>query len=127
MSERSNVPDGLAVMAFLLAGIAAAAGLLVADLYRDTAEMVREARAADLVTLAVAVPALGLGLSRAGSGSARARLVAIGALGCCRIHRDLRVLVVINPMTPVRIAVLGLATWSFMLGTFALDQGTWIV
>ena len=125
MSKRSNVPDGLAVMAFLLAAIAAAAGLLVSDLYRDTAEMVREARAADLVTLAVAVPALGLGLWRARSGSARARLVAIGALGYLSYSYAIFAFsVVINPMTPVHIAVLGLATWSFVLGTFALDQVT---
>ena len=125
MSTRSNVTDGLAVMALLLAGVAAATGLLVSGLYRDTAEMVREARAADLVTLAVAVPVLGLGLWRARAGSAMARLVAIGALGYLSYSYAIFAFsVVINPMTPVHIAILGLATWSFVLGIFALDQAT---
>ena len=125
MSTRSNVTDGLAVMALLLAGVAAATGLLVSGLYRDTAEMVREARAADLVTLAVAVPVLGLGLWRTRSGSARARLVVIGALGYLSYSYAIFAFsVVINPMTPVHIAILGLATWSFVLGIFALDQAT---
>ena len=110
MGTRSDITDGLAVVALLLAGAAAATGLLVSGLYRDTAEMVREARAADLVTLVVAVPALGLGLWRARSGSARARLIAIGALGYLSYSYAIFAFsVVINPLTPVHIAILGLA------------------
>ncbi len=125
MSTRSNITDGLAVMALLLAGVAAATGLLVSGLYRDTAEMVREARAADLVTLVVAVPALGLGLWRARSGSARARLIAIGVLGYLSYSYAIFAFsVVINPLTPVHIAILGLAGWSFVLTIFGLNQPT---
>ena len=109
----------------MLAAVAAVGGLLVSGLYRDTAEMVREARAADLVTLAVAVPALGLGLWRARSGSAGARLIALGTLGYLSYSYAIFAFsVVINPLTPVHIAILGLATWSFVLAIFGLDEAT---
>ena len=125
MSQGVKVADRLAVVALVLAAIAAAAGLLVTGLYRDTAEMVREARAADLVTLAVAVPLLGLSLWRARSGSAGGRLVALGALGYLSYSYAIFAFsVVINPLTPVHIAILGLATWSLVLGSFGLDQAT---
>ena len=125
MSERLEVADRLAVVALVLAAVAAAAGILVSGLYRDTAEMVREARAADLVTLAVAVPVLGLSLWRARSGSARARLIALGTLGYLSYSYAIFAFsIVINPMTPVHIAILGLATWSFVLALFGLDQAT---
>jgi hypothetical protein len=125
MSARLTVADTLAVVALLLAAVAAAVGLLMAGLYRDTAEMVREARAADLVTLTVAVPALGLGLWRARSGSAGARLVAIGALGYLAYSYAIYAFsVVINALTPVHIAILGLAAWSFVLAVFGLDRAT---
>jgi cytochrome d ubiquinol oxidase subunit II len=125
VSTRFSLADRLAVMALVLAGVAAATGLLVSGLYRDTAEMVRQARAADLVTLAAAVPALGLGLWRARSGSAKARLIAIGALGYLSYSYAIYAFsVVINPLTPVHIAILGLAAWSFVLGIFALDRAT---
>lgn len=75
MTSQPPVADRLGVLALLLAAMAAAAGLLIPGLYRDTAEMVRQARATDLITLAAATPALGLGLWRARSGSHRGRLV----------------------------------------------------
>ncbi len=121
----ASVADGLAGAVLLLAVVAAGLGLAASGLYRDTAEMVREARAADLVTLAVAVPALGLGLWRARSGSAGARLIAIGALGYLAYSYAIFAFsVVINPLTPVHIAILGLAAWSFVLAIFGLDQAT---
>ena len=125
MSHGVKVADRLAALALVLAAVAAAAGLLVTGLYRDTAEMAREARAADLVTLAVAVPVLALGLWRARSGSAGARLIALGTLGYLSYSYAIFAFsVVINPMTPVHIAILGLATWSFILTIFGLDQAT---
>ena len=81
MTTRLKVADWLAFTALLLAAVAAAAGLAVSGLYRDTAEGVRQARATDLVTLLAAVPALALGLWRARRGSAGGRFVAISALG----------------------------------------------
>lgn len=125
LSPRIQLADRLAVVALVLAAVAGAAGLIALDLYRDTADGIRQARATDLVTLLVAVPALAIGLWRAHSGSAGGRLVAIAALGYLAYSYAIYAFsVVINPLTPVHIAILGLATWSLVLSTFDLDDRT---
>jgi len=122
---RLKLADRLALIALLLAAAAAIAGLMVSGLYRDTAEGVRQARATDLVTLAVAAPALGLGLWRARASSVGGRLVAIAALGYLAYSYAIYAFsVVINPLTPIHIAILGLATWSLALTVFGLDHAT---
>jgi len=125
MTSRINLADRLALVALLLAAIAALAGLLVSGLYRDTADGIRQARATDLVTLLVAVPTLAIGLWRARAGSVGARFVAIAALGYLAYSYAIYAFsVVIDPLTPVHIAILGLATWSLVLTVFALDEAT---
>src|SRR4249919_1641975 len=76
-----RVSEILAWTALVLAAISAAAGLFVADLYRDPDAWVRQARAADLVTLFAVVPTLAIGLWRARAGSEGGRLVVLAALG----------------------------------------------
>ncbi|MEO7294561.1 MAG: hypothetical protein ABIZ57_00310 [Candidatus Limnocylindria bacterium] len=121
MASQPSVADRLGVQALLLAVIAAAAGLPIPGLYRDTEEMIRQARATDLITLAATGPTLGLGLWRARSGSHRGRLVAIGALGYLAYsYAIFGFSVVINPMTPVHIAILGLASWSLVIAVSGL-------
>ncbi len=125
MTSRIKFADRLALAALLLAAAAAAAGLLVPGLYRDTDEGIRQARATDLVTLIFAVPALALGLWRARAGSVGGRVVALAALGYLAYSYAIYAFsVVIDPLTPVHIAILGLATWSLVLTVFALDDGT---
>jgi len=125
MTSRIKFADRLALLALLLAAIAAIAGLLVAGLYRDTADGIRQARATDLVTLLIAVPALATGLWRARAGSVGGRVVALAALGYLAYSYAIYAFsVVIDPLTPVHIAILGLATWSLVLTTFALDDAT---
>jgi len=117
--------DVLAVGALALAGAASIAGLAVSGLYRDMPEGIRQARATDLVTLLLAVPALGLGLWRARAGSVVGRAVAIGTLGYLAYSYAIYAFsVVINAMTPVHIAILGLASWGLMLMAFRLDTAT---
>ena len=70
MTSRLVTADRLALIVLPLAAITAVAGLLVPGLYRDTADGIRQARATDLVTLLVAVPALAIGLWRGRAGSA---------------------------------------------------------
>jgi hypothetical protein len=124
-SQRLHVADRLAVVAIVLAAVAGAAGLFVPGLYRDTAEGIRQTRATDLVTLLIAVPALAIGLWRAVAGSAGGRLVAIAALGYLAYSYAIYAFsVVIDPLTPVHIAILGLATWSLVLSLFGLDDAT---
>ena len=125
MTPRLRVADRLAFAALLLAGVAAVAGLAVSGLYRDTAEGIRQARATDLVTLLVAVPALALGLWRARRGSAGGRLVVIAALAYLAYSYAIYAFsVVINSMTLVHIAILSLTTWSLILSVFGLDDAT---
>jgi hypothetical protein len=125
MTSRTKFADRLALVAVLLAAIAAIGGLLVPGLYRDTADGIRQARATDVVTLLVAVPALAIGLRRARAGSAGGRFVAIAALGYLAYSYAIYAFsVVIDPLTPVHIAVLGFATWSLVLSVFAVDDAT---
>jgi len=125
MTSRLKFADHLALVALLLAAIAAIAGLLVPGLYRDTADGIRQARATDLATLLVAVPVLAIGLWRARAGSVGGRLVAVAALGYLAYSYAIYAFsVVIDPLTPVHIAILGLATWSLVLTVFALDDAT---
>ena len=125
MTSRLKFADRLALIALPLAAIAAIAGLLVPDLYRDTADGIRQARATDLVTLIFAVPVLALGLWRARAGSAGGRLVAVAALGYLAYSYAIYAFsVVIDPLTPVHIAILGLATWSLVLTVFGLGDAT---
>jgi hypothetical protein len=115
--------DRLAGTALVLAALAAAAGLAVPDLYRDSDAWVRQARAADLVTLLAVVPTLALGLWRARSGSVAGRLAVFAALGYLAYNYGIfGFSVAINPMTPVHIAVLGLAVWAIVLGVVALAR-----
>ncbi len=125
MTSRLKFADRLALVACTLAGIAAIAGLAVSGLYRDTADGIRQARATDLVTLLVAVPALAIGLWRARAGSVGGRFVAIAALGYLAYSYAIYAFsVVIGPLTPVHIAILGFATWSLVLCVFGLDDPT---
>ena len=125
MTSPIKLAERLGVATLLLAAIAAIGGLLVPDLYRDTVGGIRQARATDLVTLLVAVPALALGLWRARAGSVGGRIVALAALGYLAYSYAIYAFaVVINPLTPVHIAVLGLATWSLVLTVFGTDDAT---
>ena len=125
MTTRLKFAERLALVALPLAAIAAIAGLLVPSLYRDTADGIRQARATDLVTLLVAVPTLAIGLWRARAGFVGGRLVAVAALGYLAYsHAIYAFSVVIDPLTPVHIAILGLATWSLVLTVFAQDDAT---
>lgn len=123
MNTRLKLADNLAVVALVLAAAAAAAGLLVTGLYRDTAEGIRQTRATDLVTLAVAVPTMAVSLWRAQSGSVNARFIVIAALGYLAYSYAIDAFsVIINPLTPVHIGILGLATWSLIFNISGLED-----
>jgi hypothetical protein len=115
--------DRLAWLAVVLAASAAAAGLLVADLYRDNDAMIAQARGADLGTLVGAVPVLATGLWLGRRGSIRGRVVGLGALGFLAYNYAIYAFsTVIGAATPVHIAILGLATWALVLGAFAMTN-----
>jgi hypothetical protein len=111
--------DRLAWAALVLAAGSALVGLVVPGVYRDADAWIRQARAADLVTLVAVVPVLALALIRARSGSDAGRLVALGAVGYLVYNYAIfGFSVAINPMTPIHIAVLGLAAWAISLAIF---------
>jgi len=149
-SFRIRLADGFAWAVVALTVVAAAAGVLLPDLYRDTAPMIAQAQGSDLATLLVAVPLLAAGLWRAHrvrpaqtlTGHLAAtdssasfsltsapltpigggRLVAMGALGFIAYTYAIYAFsVVINPATPFHIAILSLATWSLVLMAMSLD------
>jgi hypothetical protein len=123
LESRWVLPARLVVLAGLLAAISAAAGLFMPDLYRDSVGWVRQARAADSVTLLAVLPILAWSLWRAARGSASARIVALAAVGYLIYNYAIFAFsVAINPMTPLHIAVLGLSVWSTILSLGVLAE-----
>ena len=105
----------LAAIATGLAAFAAGAGLLIPGLYRDTAYWVQQARGTDLATLLVAVPVLAFGLWAARRGSAAGQLAVFAGLLYVVYNYGIFVFsVVMNPLTAVHIAIVGLALWSLV-------------
>jgi len=112
---RTSRIDGLAWVATALAAVASAAGLFT-NVYRDVAPMVDQARGTDLATLFGAVPALVFALRAAHRGSPTGRVVVVGALAyLIYTYAIYGFQVVVSPVTPLHIAVLGFATWSVVL------------
>lgn len=118
---RTALGSRLALGALVLAALAAAAGLLIPDLYRDSDAWVRQARASDLTTLAIAVPLLAAALWRARAGSRDAHLVAWGVLGYLAYGYAIFAFAVeTNPMTLLHYAILGLSSWALVVSLMRL-------
>jgi hypothetical protein len=110
------ITNRLAAIATAFATVSAAAGLLIPNLYRDTPYWVQQARGTDLATLLVAVPVLALGLWAARGGSAAGRLAVFAGLLYLVYNYGIFVFsVVMNPLTAVHIAIVGMALWSLVL------------
>ena len=71
----------LSLIILVLTAVAAAGGLFLPDLYRDTAWVVPQNRGTDFVTLLLALPALAVTLLAVRRGSVRARIIWVGLLG----------------------------------------------
>lgn len=74
------VADAFTTVAMFLAAIAAIAGLLVPNLYRNSEGWVRQARGADFVTLSAVVPMLAARLWRGRQGTGRLLIVGGGSV-----------------------------------------------
>jgi hypothetical protein len=116
----SRIPYRLAIVATLLAAAASAAGIGVANLYRDAPVWVQQARGTDLATLLLAVPVTTAGLwaSRRRYAAGPAAVVA-GMLYLAYNYAIFAFAVAMNPLTLVHIAILGLSLWSLVLGARA--------
>lgn len=117
VNTRSTI-HRLGAIATALAAFAAGAGLLIPGLYRDAPYWVQQARGTDLATLFVAVPVLALGLWAARRGSVGGELaVFAGLLYVVYNYGIFAFSVMMNPLTAVHIAIVGLALWSLVLMT----------
>ena len=115
------VADHLAAPAGLAAALAAAAGF-VPGKYRDPQLVIDQSHGYDLANLIVAL-VLELSTLIAARGSWRARLIAIGALGCLAYSFvTYAFLIVLNSAALVYIAVLAFAGWSFVFGFTRIDH-----
>jgi hypothetical protein len=120
--DRLSIADRLAMLAALLTAIAAAAGLLASDLYRDAPFWAQQARGTDVATLLLAVPLLVGGLLAARRGSDLGRMAALaGLLYLAYNYAIFSFSVDLNPLTPLYIAILGLTIWSLAVGVPAID------
>jgi hypothetical protein len=119
-----SVAERLAALAGVAAAVASVAGF-VPGLYRDPAFVIGQSHGYDVGNLVV-VAVLFVGLLASRGGSLRGRLVAIGALGCLFYsYVTYAFLIVLNPVTPLYIAVLGFGGWSFAIGLAEIpDQDT---
>jgi hypothetical protein len=117
----TSLAYSLAWLAALFAAVSALAGLFVSGLYRDTEGWIRQAMAADLVTLLAVVPVLAICLWSGATG--RGRLIAVAALGyLAYTYAIFGFSMAINAMTPIHIAVLGLSVWSLALYVIAMSH-----
>ena len=74
-TSRANGWLWLTVPIALLLAVAAGGGVFIGDLYRDTPNLVVQARGQDLITLLVALPTLVIAAWLTARGSQRARLI----------------------------------------------------
>ncbi|MGZ6345107.1 MAG: hypothetical protein ACXWOW_07345 [Candidatus Limnocylindrales bacterium] len=120
--RRLSLPERLAALAGLAAAIASLAGF-IPGLYRDPPLVVAQSHGYDAANL-VAVLVLALGLGASARGSLRGRLIAVGALGCLLYgYVTYAFLIVLNPVTPLYIAVLAFGGWSLATGLASFDDG----
>jgi len=105
-----------------LMAAAAAAGLGIDELYRETEPVTAMLRAYDLVTLVVAVPVLAVCLSPAGRGSPRAQLVWLGMLGYAGYTYAIYVFgTSFNAAFLLHVALFSLAVFALVLALGGLD------
>ena len=113
---------GLSLAILLLSVVASAAGLFIADLYRDNDWVRPQLRGNDLVTLAVAAPLLTFSLIRAMGGSPRGQLLWLGALGYMLYNYLYYALVAaFNPLFLIYVALMSMSLFALVLGLITLN------
>ena len=113
MARKLSTSEWLAALAGVIAAVASLLGF-VPGLYRDRRALVMQSHGQDVGTLVLALPILALALWASSRGSMRGRLVTLGVLGyLLYTYAVFAFDAVLNPATPLYIAVVGLAVWSF--------------
>jgi len=114
----------LTVPIAILLAIAAGSGFFVYSLYRDTTSFMAQAVGQDLVTLAVALPALIISAILAGRESQRAWLIWLGVLVyLVYLYAIAAFNVRFNPLFLVYVALLGCSLYALIGGIATTDLG----
>lgn len=114
-ARRVPLPYWLSGGLVILLVVASTAGLFVPGLYRGAPDWVAQTRGTDLVTLAVAVPALIAALILAARGSPRAQVVWLGVLGYILYMYVICAFdVTFNPLFLVYVAATSFAVWALV-------------
>lgn len=117
-----TLPHWLGVTLLPLILVASAAGLFIPGLYRDAPDWIAQTRGTDLVTLALAAPALGVSMIMAARGSVRATIVWLGALGYILYMYVIYAFdVAFNPLFLIYVASLALSLWSLVTAIVHTD------
>ncbi|EMA57644.1 hypothetical protein [Halorubrum kocurii] len=109
-------------LTLLLAVVAAGVGLFVPGFYRDAAVLLPQLYGQDLLTLAVAVPALAVALRSARRGSLRGYVVWLGVTGYfLYTYASYALLTTFNELYLVYVALFGLTLYTLVGGVARLD------
>jgi hypothetical protein len=112
--RRLSLPERLAALAGMIAGVASIAGF-VPGVYRDSHALIVQSNGQDFATLVLGLPVLAAGLVWSARGSLRGRMLVLGALGYLLYTYVVYAFVgLLGPATILHIAVVGLAAWAFL-------------
>lgn len=122
-SHRLTRPYAAAsTLTLLLAAVAAGVGLFVPGFYRDAAVLLPQLSGQDLLTLAVAVPALAVSLVYARRGSLRGYVVWLGVTGyLLYTYASYALLTAFNELYLVYVALFGLTLFTLVGGVARVD------
>ncbi len=125
MNKNSRNTNGWLWLTFpitILLAIAAASGIFISGLYRDTPSLVAQAMGQDVITLMIALPALAIAAFLASRGSQRARLIWLGVLVyVAYTYASYAFGIRFNPLFLIYIALLGCATYALIGGLVTTD------
>jgi hypothetical protein len=123
--SRSTLPRSYvlaSVAMLLLTVVATVVGLFVPGFYRDAPVLLPQVYGQDLLTLAVAVPALSISLYFSTNGSSRAYVVWLGVVGyLLYTYGSYAFMTAFNELYLVYVALLWLSLFTFVGGVARLD------
>lgn len=121
-SARLTAPQIITLLILPLTALASGVGLFWPEVYRDNAWIVPQNQGQDLITLAVAVPALALTLIGVGRGSARAQAIWLGLLGyICYTYTGATVAFAFNRLFLVYVALFSLSVFGLVSAAASID------
>lgn len=122
MTKKANLWLWLTLPVAILIAIAAGSGVFMSDLYRDTPNLVAQAKGQDVITLVVTLPTLVISALLTGRGSQRGRLIWLGGLiYTVYTYVGYAFSVRFNSLFLVYVALLGCSTYALIGGLLTTD------